>query len=379
MSTAARQRSFLLELVVDAIGPVMATYSGGTVNGAPDVERAIDRTSAEFGDRIVTHWLDWLRNRSQHEAVQVLVLAATLSPEEARHEAALILERKDLRPRPEDRAFALDYLARIPGLIQRTLVFDRSSSSFDLPLDFSLHNTSALRRLLPDAEDLKGDWHKHTHQRPNGSQLQTQPDAPHTVLPALTAGTSRAEPPPVPLTMQHGPVLTKLRLLARCHALVYWRWWKRLALFVLLIIPCLAAAIGAGFATHEVVYEDPPRDAQQYWSGFGEQTYYIRGEKVTRQEYDYYLSTSDARRRSAQIRANVWAVGGSLVVFILLYGVGVFLIRWLVGPVRTGLDEQIAAIVKLHPDAVQAWGGPAVLHQRALVEELAQLESGDPR
>ena len=80
MSTAARQRSFLLELVVEAIGPALGTYSGGTANGSPDVERAIERTSAAFGERIVNRWLEWLGQRSQHEAVQVLVLTATLSP-----------------------------------------------------------------------------------------------------------------------------------------------------------------------------------------------------------------------------------------------------------------------------------------------------------
>jgi len=42
-------------------------------------------------------------------------------------------------------------------------------------------------------------------------------------------------------------------------------------------------------------------------------------------------------------------------------------------PVYSALDEQIEAILKGHPDAVQAWGGPSVLRQPELAHEVLNL------
>jgi hypothetical protein len=43
------------------------------------------------------------------------------------------------------------------------------------------------------------------------------------------------------------------------------------------------------------------------------------------------------------------------------------------------LEEQIKAIVQDHPELVASWGGPAVLREPELVEEVLRIEESGKR
>ena len=106
----------------------------------------------------------------------------------------------------------------------------------------------------------------------------------------------------------------------------------------------------------------------------GGYTYFIKGENVTQQRYDYFLATGSNYTS---------AVSAAVLVGLAVVAVfAVFL--WLRGrrpePEPAGVvDEQIAAIVRDHPDAVREWGGPSVLRERCLVAEVLRIEEKNGR
>jgi hypothetical protein len=190
--------------------------------------------------------------------------------------------------------------------------------------------------------------------------------------------------PPLPvLDVQKAPdadrfrqssVVTKLRVLLRCHAAV--RRAARLRLLARAAIFLVAVLAGAGLGTllgvgvFWAVYDDPFRHVQSYNAGFGT-THYVRGRQASRQEYDYFLATN-----SNHGRALMAAVPAGLVLGLAIPGVVglVLLVRGRKPPVHAALEDQIKAIVDGHPDAVHRWGGPSVLREPEMVAEVVRIE-----
>ncbi len=373
MSIPTRARNLLLEQAVEAIVPVLGAYGGGAVGALPDVEGAIDRATSVFADRIVSRWQDWLKPRSPSDVLQFLSALTAMSTDEARQEAAAVLDRHLLDVRPEDRSFALDYVAGIPAQVKQVLVFDRASSTYHLPPDWSISSGDALRRFLPMAGELKSTWARGGAKEPQTPQLQTQPDAPRTVLPVADVVTAARPAAPPPL-VRHSDLVPKLRVLLRAHWQVFWAWWLRVGLTVVLLGPSilLGALLGAG--VYWAIYENPHQQAQTYpvHDGWGRQIdteYWVKGEKVTRQKHDYFLATN-----SNHVQAMTWAVPSGILLGLLLSGGGSWLVwRWPSIAQRI-LNDQIQTIAETNPDEVRNWGGVAVLRQRALVSEILNLE-----
>jgi hypothetical protein len=375
ITAVVRQQNLLLEQAIAAIVPVLGAYAGGTADGQPDVEAAIDRAAAAFAERIVSRWHDGIDNKPAHEVLQLLTELNSLTAGEARQQAAELLDQHLVDVRPADRSFALDYLAAIPAQVSQVLLRDRASGSGggQLPPDWSLNTIEMLRRCLPVAAEMKLAWARSVPRPTDTAQLQTEPDSLRTALPVLNA------PEPAPgLTLQHAAVVTKLRLLARCHRTARWAWWKRLFVLLLPLPICVALSIALGTAVYWLVYDNPQRQVRTYqrWEStgpFGNQLrvtdYYLRGKKVTQQEHDYYLATS-----SNEIAANIAAGGSGIGLFVLTFGGCLWFLGRHLGPIKVGLAEQIQAICEAHPEEVKNWGGPSVLHHRDLVEELLRIE-----
>ena len=377
MSLATRSRNLLLEQAVEAIVPVLSSYGGGAVGAHPDIEGAIDRATSVFADRIVSRWQDWLRPRSPGEVLQLLSALTSLSVEDARQDAAGVLDRHLLDVRPEDRSFALDYVASIPGQIKQVLVFDRAGGTYHLPPGWSSTSPDALRRFLPMSEEMKSTWARSRPKSPDTPQMQTQPDALRTVL--AVHEVTPALPPPAPL-VRHSQLAPKLRVLLRAHWLVLWAWCRRLALTLVLLFVCAILGGLAGAGVFWTFYSDPHQHAQKYerwvqnapglWpQQIMETTYYVHNEKVTQQQYDYYLRTN-----SNMEKVMIAAVPSGIGAGALLFGLGVWLLwRWPTASQRI-LNDQIQTIVTTNPDEVKNWGGVAVLRQRGLVAEILRLE-----
>ncbi len=369
MSIPIRARNLLLEQAVEAIVPVLGAYGGGAVGALPDVEGAIDRATSVFADRIVARWQDWLKPRSPAEVLNMLQALTHLSTDEARQEAAGVLDRHLLDIRPEDRSFALDYVAGIPAQIKQALVYDRQSSTYHLPPDWSLTSSDALRRFLPLAPELKAAWASGTPARSvgEGSKLQTQPDAPRTVLPVPDV-----VPPPlpaaVPLKFRSSDLVPKLHVLLRAHWLVFWSQCRRIGLNLAVLVVCIPLGILAGAGVFWCRYENPHRHAQIYNNWPNPTTYYIRGRQVSQQEYDYYL-----RSNGNEEMALVMAIPSGIALGAGLFALGTWLLwRWSPAAQRI-LNDQIQTIAETNPDEVRRWGGAAVLRQRALVAEILRL------
>jgi hypothetical protein len=374
MSIATHPRNLLLEQAVEAVIPVLGSYGGGNVDALPDVEGAIDRATTRFADRIVIRWHDWLKARSPAETLHLLTALVGLSVEDARREACGVLDRHLLDVRPEDRSFALDYVAGIPGQIKQVLVFDRTTKTYSLPPDWSILSPDALGRFLPLAGELKASWAQGGAKEPGTPLLQTKPDAPRTALPVF-----EPTPPPANViaaarSLRRPDVLPKLWLLLRCHALAARSWWKRFILTLVVLPVFIGLGILTGIGVFFAVYENPRDHARSYVSKdqFGRlisQEYYIARNQVSQQEYDYYLATN-----SNEVRAIIGAVasGVGLSLGLLLFWL-LILWRWR-SPTQAALQEQIQAIHESHGEEVRAWGGPAVLRQRGVVEELLRLE-----
>lgn len=373
MPIPTRTGNLLLEQAVEAIVPVLGAYGGGAVGALPDVEGAIDRATSAFADRIIARWQDWLKSRSPTDVLQLLSALTRLSADEARQEAASTLDRHLLDIRPEDRSFALDYIASIPAQIKQALIFDRNSSTYHLPPDWSLSSSDALRRFLPMPVELKSSWARGAAKTSATPHLQTQPDAPRTVLPVGEMATPPegvfASRTPIDASLRlHSELVPKLRVLLRTHWLVLWSHCRRIALNALLLFGCAILGGFSGAGVFWMVYDDPYRHSQMYREWDGTQTYYIKGQKATRQAYDYY------RANGNEFQSASFAVPSGIIVGVGLFALGTWLIWRGPSAAQRILDDQIRTIVETNPVEVRGWGGAAVLRQRALVAEILRLE-----
>jgi hypothetical protein len=207
--------------------------------------------------------------------------------------------------------------------------------------------------------------------RPLEEDIQ-QPPPPF--LPVLNA--EPAAPPLPAVRFRQPPVVTKLALLARCHEVVAASSRRRWLLRGLLLLPILAVAglLGglAGQGTFIAVNNDARRHVQEYHEGY-DHHYYVKGKKVTRQEYDYFLKTSSNSDEAVTYAVAV-GLGVGLILCTALAGAALLWTRRVRGVEQ--LEEQVRALVEAHPDAVRDWGGPSVLRQRELVEEVLRIETG---
>ena len=206
--------------------------------------------------------------------------------------------------------------------------------------------------------------------------VQQYPTPPPPSLPVIDI----QKEPPVALAgpdadrFRQASVVTKLRVLLRCHAAV--RRAARLRLLARAAVFLAAVAAGAALGTllgvgvFWAVYDDPYRHAQSYRSGFMT-TYYIRGEQATQQQYDYFLATN-----SNHVTALTAAVPAGVALGLAVPGVVglVLLVRGRKPPVHAALEDQIAAVVNGHPEAVHRWGGPSVLREPEMVAEVVRIE-----
>jgi hypothetical protein len=209
------------------------------------------------------------------------------------------------------------------------------------------------------------------------TQLTPTPDA----LPVLEIqGTepARVVPDNVAERIKQPSVVTKLKILLRSHAVAgreaRRRFLVRAALVLLVLLVAGGLGTLAGIGTFWATYDNPHRHAQWYRGPFGEQEYFVRSTKVSRQEYDYYLNTN-----TNEVAANWAGVGTGLGVGAVLAACGLWLTRWRKAPISPSLEEQITAIVQGHPEAVAAWGGPGVLREPELVEEVLRIEEAGKR
>jgi hypothetical protein len=191
-----------------------------------------------------------------------------------------------------------------------------------------------------------------------------------------------ANPPPIPLppiplpspsgdAVLQGGILTKLRILDRCHQAVSRAQRKFLTVLLGLLVG-VPLGILAGVGTYYLIYEDPFRHTQRYYGTLGGIEHFVKGTRVSQQEYDYFLAQGE-NRHEASIAAVGVGLGACAAVVLAFLVTKQFRNR----PLYRALDEQVAAILKEHPEAVQAWGGPLVLRQPELVQEvLVLVESG---
>jgi hypothetical protein len=173
-------------------------------------------------------------------------------------------------------------------------------------------------------------------------------------------------------------VWTKLYLLLHAHQLARGAARKVLLLRLLLLVCALIVAIPLGSLTGTgifwLIYDDPHRHAQSYSNWPNATTYYVRGEKVTQQEYDYYL-----RVNGNETLALTLAIPFGFFTALATIGVVWLILRPRKPTVYTSIEEQIAAIGKDHPEAVASWGGVAVLRIPQLIERLLDMQSKDAR
>lgn len=188
------------------------------------------------------------------------------------------------------------------------------------------------------------------------------------------------EGPPVALAgpnadrFRQSAVVTKLRVLLRCHAAgrraARLRLLARAAVFLAAVLAGAALGTLLGTGVFWAIYDDPYRHVQSYSNGWT-MTYYVRGQQASRQEYDYFLATN-----SNHPKALMAAIPAGLVLGLAIpAAVGlVLLVRGRKAPVHAALEDQIAAVVNGHPEAVHRWGGPSVLRQPEMVAEVVRIE-----
>jgi hypothetical protein len=176
-------------------------------------------------------------------------------------------------------------------------------------------------------------------------------------------------------------VVTKLQVLLRAHQVARGterrRWLTRAALVLAALGGSVALGAGVNEVTFEHLYDHPDRHAQRYHN-WGGTTFYVKGEKVSQQEYDYYLQTN-SNQSSARANAAVAGVAAGCAAGVVLGGACWWLTRRKRLGMSADLEEQINSIVRGHPAAVQEWGGPAVLRQPELVAEVLRIEERNAR
>jgi hypothetical protein len=207
--------------------------------------------------------------------------------------------------------------------------------------------------------------------------VQQHPTPPAPPLPVIDI---QKEGPPVALAapdadrFRQSAVVTKLRVLLRCHAAARraarLRLLARAAVFLAAVLAGAALGTLLGFGVFWAIYDDPYRHVQAYNRGYTTD-YYVRGREATRQEYDYFLATN-----SHPAGALMAAIPAGLILGFAIPGVVglVLLVRGRKAPVNAALEDQIAAIVSGHPEAVHRWGGPSVLRQPEMVAEVVRIE-----
>jgi hypothetical protein len=209
---------------------------------------------------------------------------------------------------------------------------------------------------------------------PPTDALQQQP--PEPPLAKLHIPDGIPVPPNVALP-SHAPAGTKLYLLLHAHQLAHSAARKVLLLRLLLVAFALSVGIPSGIliglGVFWLCYDNPNQRAQEYREWGGGYTYYVRGQKVSQQEYDYYLKNSNERTALA-VSIPLGVIAGVLTV-----GLVWLLLRPRKPTVYATIEEQIAAIAKDHPEAVASWGGVAVLHVPQLIERLLDMQAKDAR
>jgi hypothetical protein len=204
--------------------------------------------------------------------------------------------------------------------------------------------------------------------------LQTEPSPP--AGPSIAPPVPNGPPPDLVELVRRAPVVTKLRILLRCHEVAMRaRRIQALARFgwaASVVLAGVVLGVLAGLGVFAAVYDDPERYAQSYNENY-EMAYYVKSEKVSRQEYDYFIATH------SNLTTALWAsIGAGLAVLAVF--IGSLCLR---GRGRLldagGVDEQIAAVVRDHPDAVREWGGPSVLREPVLVREILHIEEKSGR
>jgi serine/threonine protein kinase len=153
------RRGVLLALAAEGVIPVVGGCAGalaggpeaGAVGGMVGIAvgQAVEKVINFFGARIVERWAEWFRKQPPQVQQEALAELAALPAEEARRQAASLLEQ--LAPQtvaPADLAVALDYLSLLPGALDRALPRDASGGR-SVPPTVSLQEAQHLLPLLP--------------------------------------------------------------------------------------------------------------------------------------------------------------------------------------------------------------------------------------
>jgi hypothetical protein len=228
----------------------------------------------------------------------------------------------------------------------------------------------------------------------NADAVQEHPGPPPpTDLPEVLPLAMNGATPAVDVWVRTSSLGIKLALLERGHAAaarsrLRRRLWMILA-FILAV--GVGAAVGAisGAGMYQLFYESPPpppppprRTDARVADEKGKMHYFIDGQEVDYVQYQVYQQNAPRSQPQTQTypdnsRATaaglLWGVSIALLFPLLIW---LFLIRRIGqgGPDGLDLEEQIAAIVRAHPDVVESWGGPIVLRNWDLVRELLALE-----
>jgi hypothetical protein len=219
-------------------------------------------------------------------------------------------------------------------------------------------------------------------ERPGEGMIQEEPLRLQPSRTAHEAGPQGGEA----ALLRQPAIVTKLQVLLRAHQAACagpWLlpWLIRGGLFLLAVGVSVAFGVLLGLA----LYDERGADhyTQQYsedgdeirpdaWPRRRAVEWYIKGQSVSRQEYDYFRKTHSSQKAAASAAFTGLGAGFALLVVLCV------LIWWLTRHRDRGMSaavqEQINSIVKEHPAAVQEWGGPAVLRQPELVAEVLRIE-----
>jgi hypothetical protein len=220
-------------------------------------------------------------------------------------------------------------------------------------------------------------------ERPDeAGNLQKEPTPP-SVLPVLAIQQERPGPSLVAgeaAALRQAPVVTKLLLLLRCHQVARRTERRRWLIRLVLLVAAVAGSVALGTLVDEHVFrlyfDTPDRHTQEYRDPWGRPNkWYVKGREVSLQEYDYFRQTY-SNRGEAQTVAFAAGLAVGVGVGAVLCGLAWWLTRRKSMGMSADLQEQIDAIVGGHPEAVQEWGGPAVLRQPELVAELIRIAQG---
>src|SRR5262245_6065849 len=131
MSAEPPRRGVLLGLAAEGVVPVLGGCAGalaggpeaGMIGGLAGVAigQAVEKVINVFGRHIVQRWCGWFRAQPPEVQQEALAELATMTPEQARQEVSIVLERIAPDADPADKAVAVDYLSLLPGALDRAL------------------------------------------------------------------------------------------------------------------------------------------------------------------------------------------------------------------------------------------------------------------